>query len=405
MDGNGSIMRAEIAVVGGGLVGMTAALALASAGVDTLLVAAPRRERDTRTTALLSASVAALEVLGALARCRADAAPLKAIRIVDDRGAILRGPELFFPASEVGLEAFGCNIGNEVLGAALATRLAELPNVRRIDEALEDLNPGENSVALQTRGGTRIEARLTVGADGRASLCRDAAGIAATTWSYPQSALTCSFAHTRPHRGVSTEFHTAEGPFTLVPLPGLRSSLVWVMDPRRAERLAAVSDREFADAIEAQSRSILGKVTVDGERGAYPLAGLSVSRFGQNRIVLVGEAAHLIPPIGAQGFNLGLRDAAAIAECVADARRAGDDPGAPPVLARYEGERRADVATRTLAVDLLNRSLLTGFIPLQGLRGFGLLALERIAPLRRALVRQGLGAGAKAPRLMRGEAL
>lgn len=394
----------EVIVVGGGLAGLVAALALSSARLRVALIAAPAQQ-DGRTTALLSGSVTALETLGVWEQCREQAAALTAIRIIDDRGSLFRGPEVAFQADDLGLAAFGFNVPNAALRAALEARAAEIGNLERNTERVTMLACDGTEARIVLESGRILAAPVVVAADGRDSVCRRAAGIAADTWVYPQTALTCAFAHTRPHRGESTEFHTGEGPFTLVPLPGARSSLVWVMAPGRAEALAAASDRELAREIERQSRGILGKIEIEGGRQAFPLAGMSVARLGHNRVALVGEAAHLIPPIGAQGFNLGLRDAASIAEIVVDASRAGGDLGAPELLARYDAQRRPDVASRTGAVDLLNRSLLTSFLPAQSLRGVGLLLLDRIGPLRRAVMRAGLGPGANAPRLMRGEAL
>jgi 2-octaprenyl-6-methoxyphenol hydroxylase len=244
-----------------------------------------------------------------------------------------------------------------------------------------------------------------IGADGRRSLCRTAAGIESDSHRYPQTALTFNLSHTRPHHDTSTEFHTESGPFTLVPLPGERSSLVCVVNPGDAERIAALDDSGLNAEIERRSHSLLGKITVEPGRGLFPLAIETVRAFGRNRIALVGEAAHLIPPIGAQGLNLGLRDGATISELAVAARRGGSDIGAPDLLARYDALRRADVSTRTLAVDLLNRTLLSDFLPAQSARGLGLYLIDRIGPLRRAAMREGVMPGVSQPRLMRGETL
>jgi len=267
------------------------------------------------------------------------------------------------------------------------------------------VTPSTRRVTLHLAGSGRVTADLAVGADGRNSLCRAAAAIDADHWTYAQTALTCNLDLGRAHENISTEFHTAAGPFTLVPLPGLRASLVWVMQPDDARRRAGLGDAELSWEIERQSHSILGKVTVTSDRGLFPLAGLTARGFAANRIALVGEAAHVIPPIGAQGFNLGLRDAATIGELVVGAFRAGADVGSDTVLKQYDDRRRADIASRALAVDLLNRSLLTDFLPLQGLRGLGLHLLERIGPLRRAMMREGVAPKMNEPQLMRGEPL
>jgi 2-octaprenyl-6-methoxyphenol hydroxylase len=188
-----------------------------------------------------------------------------------------------------------------------------------------------------------------------------------------------------------------------VPLPGARSSLVFVVDPAELPRLAALTDVELATDIERRSHSVLGKVALEPGRGVFPLTVERATRLGVGRVVLVGEAAHVIPPIGAQGLNLGLRDAATIGELVVAAHRDGGDVG--DVTERYAHLRRADVTSRTLAVDLLNRSLLSDFLPLQGARGLGLFLMDRFGPLRRAVMREGVAPAASQPRLMRGEPL
>jgi 2-octaprenyl-6-methoxyphenol hydroxylase len=390
----------EVAVIGGGPAGLVSAIALATAGVDTLLIAPPA-EDDHRTTALLAGSVTALATLGAWEACLPHAAPLVAVRIIDDTRRLLRAPEVMFAATEIGLEAFGHNIENRHLIAALQRRAAEL-NIRRITAPALAVT-SESAGATIKLADRSLRARLVVGADGQHSLCRAAAGIATTKRAYPQTALTLNLAHLKPHHDVTTEFHTEHGPFTLVPLPGRRSSLVSVLDPPGAAALFAMTNEELAIEIERRAHSLLGKVNVEPGRGLFPLSVETARTLARDRIALVGEAAHVVPPIGAQGLNLGLRDAATLAEIVADARRRGADIGSPAVLARYDLQRRADVTSRTIAIDLLNRSLLTGFVPVHGARGLSLFLADRIAPLRRALMREGVTPAASQPRLMRGE--
>jgi 2-octaprenyl-6-methoxyphenol hydroxylase len=184
-----------------------------------------------------------------------------------------------------------------------------------------------------------------------------------------------------------------------------RSSLVWVLDPATADEFAAFADAKLADEIERASYSILGKIEVESGRGLFPLRVATARRFADKRIALAGEAAHMVPPIGAQGLNLGLRDAATISELAIAACRKRQDFGGVDVLARYEKMRRADVGSRTLAVDWLNRTLLSDLLPAQGIRGLGLYLIDRIGPLRRAVMREGIGPASAQPRLMRGEAL
>jgi 2-octaprenyl-6-methoxyphenol hydroxylase len=394
------------AVIGGGPAGLVAALALAHFGVPTVLVApspslpSPARGggRDNRTTALMRPSVKALEALGVWSCCRDRAAPLRVMRIVDDTGRLWRAPEVRFEASEIGLEAFAWNIENAHLVAALWDRVAATPSLTHLPTAAKSLRVEQSGVTATLADGTTLHCRIAIGADGRNSICRAAAGISLDDRTYPQTALTFTLAHTRPHHDISTEFHTAEGPFTLVPLPGLRSSLVCVVADDEAERLRALA-REALDAeIERRSHSILGKIQVEPGYSMFPLSIAMASRFAANRVVLVGEAAHLFPPIGAQGLNLGMRDAVAIAEAAGDIARRGGDFG--DAVVAYDRRRRSDIASRSIAVDLLNRSLLSDFLAVQGLRGLTLYALGRIGPLRRAAMREGVAPRAGLPALM-----
>jgi 2-octaprenyl-6-methoxyphenol hydroxylase len=395
-------MAAEVVVVGGGPAGLVCAIALKTAGVNVLLVA-PRPPEDHRTTALLAGSVTALTTLGAWEDCRAHAAPLVTIRIVDATRRLVRAPEVMFRAEEIGLDAFGCNIENRHLVAALTARAAAL-NVARIEAAADAVTSGADEVIITVADNT-VRAKLVIGADGARSLCRAAAGIGTDRHAYPQTALTLNLAHDRPHRSGATEFHTEHGPLTLVPLPGGRSSVVCVLSPNDADTLSKMTDEELSGEIERRAHSLLGKMRAEPGRGVFPLATESAHAFARARIALVGEAAHVVPPIGAQGLNLGLRDAATVAEIVADAPRQGADHGATAILNRYDRARRADATSRRIAVDLLNRSLLSGFLPVQSVRSLSLFLVDRVGSLRRALMREGVAPRAAQPRLMRGEHL
>jgi 2-octaprenyl-6-methoxyphenol hydroxylase len=388
------------AVIGGGPAGLIAALALAHFKVPAMLVARRPAGIDNRTTALLAGSVAALEALGVWEACRPYAAPLRVMRIADDTHRLWRAPEVRFEADEIGLPAFGWNIENSRLVAALWDRVGGTPGLDHVDSAARAIEIGDTRVTITLSDGVTLAVALAIGADGRHSLCRKAAGIAVSERATPQTALTYIMSHARPHHDISTEFHTEHGPFTVVPLPGKRSSIVCVVAPREAERLAQLSGAALNAEIERRCHSILGKVEVEPGHGAFPLMVATAERAAAHRIALVGEAAHVFPPIAAQGLNLGLRDAVTIAE-VAGAVGQGEDCGADSATAEYERRRRADVGGRILAVNILNRSLLSDLLPVQGLRGLGLYALERVGILRRALMREGVAPRAATPALMR----
>ena len=375
-------------------------MALAETGARVALIARRLPYADNRTTALLGGSVDFLEQLGVWPRCSDKAAALRVMRLVDDTGRLIRAPEVRFACDEIGIEVFGYNIENRQLMVALEGRAAEITGLTRFDDDAVTISPGDTDVAIQTRDGKSLSARLVVGADGRQSLCREAAGIEVSRRRLNQTALTFNIGHSRPHRNISTEFHTSHGPCVFVPLPGDRCSVVWVAAPRDAERLLALSDGELSDAAEKQSHSILGRVTVEPGRHLFPLGIERPRQFAKARIALVGEAAHVLPPIGAQGLNMGLRDAADIADIVRQAMLAGEDPGAPQVLERYGLARRADVASRTFAIDMANRTLLSDLLPMQSLRAAGMHLIGSVGPLRRLAMREGLAPSWRpAPRL------
>lgn len=392
----GSVRRFEIAVIGGGPVGLTTALLLARLNIETVAIfPPPPLSGDRRTAALFAGSIELLRNLDVWRQLAPHGAPMFGIRILDDRGALLRAPEALFRAAEHGLTEFGFNVPNAAILSALTAAAASMPALTVIHAAVAELIHRDDDVLVRTMDGQDIAAGLIAGADGRNSLVRRSAGITSRAWDYPQSATVCAFEHDRPHHGISTEFHRANGPLTTVPMPGNASSLVWVDSRDEATHLADLSDAEFGQILETRLAGLLGTVSKVGPRGAFPLSGLSAQTMGQGRTVLLGEAAHVMPPIGAQGLNLGLRDAAVLAECVMTAR--GD---ARAAVASYARDRAPDVTSRIAAIDALNRSLLTDFLPVHLARGLGIFGLAAFAPLRRLVVREGLQPSLAAPRAM-----
>ena len=380
----------DAAVIGGGPAGLTAAIALAVTGAKAALLARRAPYADNRTTALLGASTDLLERLDVWPRCRDNAAALRTMRLVDDTGRLIRAPEVRFSSDEIGLEQFGYNIDNRSLMVALEERAAGLSNLTRFDDEAATIDPQDATVIIHTSKGEQLAARLVIGADGRQSPSRAAAGIGISRRDLHQSALTFNLTHSRPHNCISTEFHTAQGPCVFVPLPGNRCSVVWVSATREAERLMSLSDDELSEAAERQSHSILGRVQVEAGRNLFALTIERPDQFASHRVALVGESAHVVPPIGAQGLNMGLRDAADIADIAGNAISLGEDPGSPAVLARYQSARRADVASRLIAIDVANRSLLSDFLGMQSLRAAGMHLLGSFGPLRRLAMREGL---------------
>jgi 2-octaprenyl-6-methoxyphenol hydroxylase len=405
-DISGTEHACDVAVVGAGPAGIAAALALAHVGADVALIGpspplASAQSRETRTAALLASSVELLKALEVWPVLAPHAAPLEAIRIVDASRSLLRAPEIEFKASELGLAAFGYNIANTTLVETLYARAREIlpsvvpANVTRIET---------NGKALLTLSeGEPLAARLVAGADGRRSICRASAGIDVTERRYEQGAIATFFRHTVPHRNVSTELHQEAGSVTTVPLPDpCASSLIWVGPVVEIGDLMRRDENGFGDALSARLDGVLGAISEVGTRAEFPVRGLVANRLAAKRTVLLGEAAHILPPIGAQGLNLGLRDAASLADCVAETLRQGRDPGGEEALEAYIGARQLDVMTRTLGVDLLSRALLTSLPPLQAARGLILHGLKTLPPLRRAVMRLGLTPPTGLPSLMRG---
>lgn len=381
----------DVAVIGAGPAGLATALGLLARGVSTALVTGPERKADHRTTALLDGSVKILEGFGVWDKLQQAAAPLRDMRIADATQRLVRAPEVTFRSAEIGLEAFGYNLENDALRNALLEVAQERPGLTLLRTSLTSLEGDDEGVTLHLAEGEPVRARLVAGADGRSSIVRQSAGISLRSRAYPQVAFTATVAHTRPHEDTSTEFHTPTGPFTLVPLPGNNSSIVCVVSEKDASYLMGLDDSALARELERRAFSILGAFTMRPGRGSFPLAAETAVSLHAPRIALLGEAAHIMPPIGAQGLNLGLRDAEALVNLVGDAVVKGQDPGAPELLARYERARRSDIENRMRAVDLLNRSLLSDFLPIQSVRGFGMYMLDRVGPLRRLLMRMGVG--------------
>jgi 2-octaprenyl-6-methoxyphenol hydroxylase len=395
----------DILVAGAGAAGLSVALALAQAGFSVVCVGHIDRRANGRTVALFEASLRFYKSLGVWPHFRGKTAPLEKIAMIDSTDTRFPVPSVSFAASEIGLAAFGENIENNVLVDGLAQIARASANLILHEGMISDIRFEAESAHADLADGHRVTASLVVAADGRSSLARTKAAIGTRAWAYPQIAFTALLSHAKPHRNISTEFHTRSGPCTLVPLRATenrpnRSSLVWLMSAEMAERRRALSESELAGEIEDQVGSLLGRIEIEGPGGFFPMAGMSANRLFGHRVALVGEAAHIFPPLAAQGLNLSLRDSAALVEVLEDARELGRDIGAVATLANYAKARRGDIFIRTNGVDILNRSLLSDFFPVDFLRGAGLFAFSAIGPLRRALMREGVLTHGTLPRLM-----
>ena len=398
------VTRTDILVAGAGAAGLTTAIALAGAGFSVAVRGDLDTRRNGRTVALFEASLRLYRALNIWDRLAPLAMPIEMIRIIDDTGSFLPTPTLELNAEEIDLDAFGANIENAALVTALAAIAQVTPGVSLKAGMVGDYAFGADHARAITADGEEIEAQLIVGADGRNSPLREAAAITFRKWDYPQVALTALLSHSRPHWRSSTEFHTRQGPCTLVPLPAEggsrhRSSLVWLMSAVEAERRMALSEPDLAGEIEHQVHRLHGAITLEGPRGAFPIAGLKCDKMVAPRVALVADAAHFFPPIGAQGLNLGLRDVAQLVESLDVYGR--DDAGCDQALKTYDRRRRLDVGTRSLGVDILNRSLLWDTPPVDLARGMGIIAMAAIGPLRRALLREGVTPPGRLPALMR----
>ncbi|WP_068312655.1 UbiH/UbiF family hydroxylase [Polycladidibacter hongkongensis] len=393
----------QIAVVGAGPAGMIAALAFASQGFEVALIGPPANLADERSTALMQASIQLLENIDVWPELEAEAIPLVNMRLIDGSDRLFRAPEITFGAAEVGLPAFGYNILNSRLNELLDGLINKSSKITRIEGLLHTMQSDDAAAHLRIKtasGLTALSCPLVIAADGRRSQVREAVGISTRSWSYPQTALVLNLAHTGSHASTSTEFHRKTGPFTLVPMEGDASSLVYVETPERAKQLTALPTEELALELERTCQSVLGKFTVISKLQSFPMSGHSAQKLASSRALLIGEAAHGFPPIGAQGLNLSLRDIGAAMELAQSARQEQQDLGSREIMQVYHKMRWFDMTSRTVAVDLLNRSLLSSAIPVQLLRSIGLMALSRLPFLRKILMREGIAPSWRTPPTM-----
>lgn len=388
------MMTPVITIVGGGPAGLTLACLLGQAGIETLVLdnqplEIGKRRNDGRTAALLRPSVGVLQRAGVNPEDLPDTAPLKTLRLVDLPAGGRDPLRIDFQSSEIDEPYFGLNIRNDELHLALLHAVAKYPSVTlKSPVTIDTYTINGAGITLHTDAG-KIQTSLVAAADGKSSRMRDLAGIETQLTDYHQSAITCMIEHEKPHNETSTEFHRPGGPFTLVPLSGNRSSIVWMEETDRANDIVNLTPEKFARACQIETNDELGKITVINKPQCWPIHLLQAKSLTAPRIALVAEAAHALPPSGAQGLNLSLRDVDALANLIIDAAQLGLDTGSPTLLNKYANARRGDINSRATAVDGLNRLILSDSRMVRFARRQGLLMAASLQPLRRAAMRFG----------------
>ncbi len=400
-------MSTDVIIIGGGLVGMTLALALNAHGVSSAVVDAADLDLtltqafDGRASAIASASARMFRAIGLGGVLDEHGGAIGGIRVTDGLSPL----HLHFDATEGDSGPLGYMVENRLLRAALLTAGRAATNIALYAPAkATSINRAQNGVTVTLGDGTVLTAPLVVAADGRKSALREASGIRASRWTYPNTAIITMVAHTNDHGGVAAELFYPSGPFAVLPMrEGTRCAIVWTVDAADAPGMLKLGARGLAAEIERHTGSYLGHVEVIAPAASYPLSFHHAESYVAERLALIGDAAHGIHPIAGQGLNMGLRDVAALTEVLVDAARLGLDLGAPAVLERYDRWRRVDNLAVAAATDTLNRLFaVTGRVP-AAVRRLGLAAVERIPALKRRFMAEARGETGERPRLLLGE--
>lgn len=401
-------LRCEVLIVGGGPVGGLTACALAQAGLDVVVVesAAPadlaKPGTDGRSIAIALSAKRVFAGAGVWELMAEDAGPILEIRVTDGASPLF----LHYDHDSVGDEPFGWIVENTIIRRAIHQRLAQLPTARVLAPArLTALTRDKDGVVATLEDGRTIAAALVVGADGRGSTVRRLAGIGVQRFGYGQSGIVTTVAHEKPHRGIAHERFLPSGPFAILPMTGDRSSIVWTERLHLADAVVNQDDESFLAELNTRFGDFLGKVSLAGPRFHYPLTLQLADRAIDQRLVLIGDAAHGMHPVAGQGMNMGIRDVAALAEVVVDARRLGLDVGGPDVLERYQRWRRFDNMLMLGLTDALVRLFSNDVAPLKLARDLGLAAVQKMPGLKRFFMKHAMGVVGDLPRMMRGEAL
>lgn len=399
----------DVLIAGGGLNGTSLALALASAGLRVTIVdpapAGLRKdaEFDGRSYALALTSQRLLKVLGVWSDVAGDSQPILEIKVTDGRAG--EGPSPFvleFDHAEIEEGPMGYMIEDRFIRRALLDGLGRTDLVTQVQGTVADHRTVEGGVEVTLSDGGTVRARMIVGCDGKTSPTAARAGIRRQGWRYGQTALVCAIGHEKPHHGVAHQFFMPPGPLAILPLPGNRSSIVWSETEANAARIQALDNSGYLEVLRPRFGDFLGEISLAGKRWTYPLALSMTQSFVGDRLALVGDAAHAMHPIAGQGLNAGLKDVAALAEVLAEARRRGEDIGRPEVLERYQRWRRFDTTTLLMATDFFNRLFSNDNGLLRAARDLGMGAVNAMPGLRRRFIREAAGLSGDLPRLLQG---
>lgn len=400
--------RVELIVVGGGLAGLTLGIACASAGIEVAVI--DREDPatmlgepfDGRTTAIAHGSQLVLDGIGLWKLLASEAEPILEIRVADGDSPLF----LHYDHRDLGTAPLGYIVENRVLRRALIERARALPTLRHLAPlAVERVERGAAFATAFLADGSTLKGELVAACDGKNSPLRRAAGIRTVAWDYPQTGIVCTVRHEHPHRGVAVEHFLPAGPFAILPMTGQRSSIVWTERADLAPAILALDAAGFASELARRFGDFLGAVEPVGPRWSYPLSLLHAERYTAPRLALVADAAHVIHPIAGQGLNLGIRDIAALAELIVDARRLGLDIASPEMLRRYERRRRFDNVALAAVTDGLNRLFSNEVPPVRLMRDVGLAMVNQLPPVKRLLMRHAMGVVGDLPRLVKGEPL
>jgi len=383
------IIKTDIVIVGGGLAGTAAAICIAQLGFKIIHLA-PTAPRDSRTSALMGPSIDILTSSGLIEEPKNIGVKLSKIRIIDATNRLIRAPEALFDAREAGLDCFGYNFTNTGLLDAFEEKAQKIDSYQHIVDSFQTIESNNNDITIKTNEGQIIKCQMLVGADGKKSSVRAAAGIGIKEKKHAQSALVCDLELERDLDCASVEFHYDNGPFTLVPAGGKKANLVWMDKSEILLSAQQGGDENLIKEFEKHSMSLFGNIKLISKTFIFPLSNLSADTVGENGVVLLGEAAHAFPPVGAQGLNLSLRDIVELVDILKSVDKSKKDWG-KNTSSQYAKTREKDLKATSMMVESLFKSLLSDFLPVQAARASGLWALKALPPLRKKAFSIGMG--------------